>query len=404
MKWTSLILALILSAGCGKQEPPQVQAAKAEPEAPKAAPNEVILDANMRRQAQVEVATVVSGSLPVTVQVNGRITVNENRSWHVGAITDGRIVRVDVNVGDVVKKDQVLAGMHSHDIHEARASFRKAQADLIRLKSAASFALKQRDRYKRLHDLKAASLEQLEHAETELKSAEISVENAETEVGRTRRHIVEFLGLGVEDHDEHQTGDTDHAEDLIPVKAPAAGVIIERKVSAGSVAGAGDELFEISDLTSVWMVAAVNEEHIGKLRIGLPVRVTVQAYPDSPFLGRITRFGDRLDPDTRTVPVRVELGSAGGRLKPEMYATAEIQLGSSEPTLFVPHQAVQQVNGQPAVFIERESGHFEARLVQPGRELDGQIQIVEGVRTGERVVIRGSYVLKSQMLKGSLGE
>ncbi|MFN7938993.1 MAG: efflux RND transporter periplasmic adaptor subunit [Bryobacteraceae bacterium] len=398
-----VIVGLALLVGCSsKPEPAPAKAETPKAEAPPADSKEVTLDEKQVQQAQLQMVTVQSQALPETITSNGRITVNENRSWHVGAVTDGKIIRVLVFPGDRVKKDQLLAGMHSHDIHEGRAEYRKAVAELARLKTALSYSQRHRDRAKRLYDLKAGSLEQLEHAEAELKNTQSALENAETELERTKLHLVEFLQVPLDDHDEHKPGDSDHEGDLIPVKAPADGVVIDRHVTAGSVATQGDELFLISDLSNVWMIAAVNEENLGKIRTGMQVRVSVQAYPDQTFTGRITRVGDQLDPSTRTVPVRIELANPAGKLKPEMYASAEIAAGSTGQGAFIPQEALQQIEKSNVVFVQSKPGTFEAREVETGRVLRGDVEVTKGLKAGDVIVAKGSYTLKSQLLKGSL--
>lgn len=406
------ILVVSLSACNSKpaaEAPQRVEAAKPEAPAPATAEkpagaNEVVLDAKMQQEARVRSALAVERPVPVLIQANGRLTVNETRTWRIGAVTDGRVMKTMVLPGDSVKKEQVLAGLHSHEIHEARAEYRRAQQESVRLKSALAYAQKQRDRARRLYELKAASLEQLEHAETELKNAQTAVVNNDTEIERTRIHLVEFLQVSPESPKEHKDGDAEHDDDLIPVKSPADGTLLERKVTAGSVVKGGDDLFVVSDLANLWMIAAVSEEHVGKLRLGMRVDVKVQAYPDLVFPGRITRFGEQLDPDTRTLPTRVELVNTGRRLKPEMYGTAEIQTGGGASGIFVPENAIQQVNGQSVVFVERSAGHYEVRAVESGRVLDHFVEVTRGLASGDRIVVEGSYVIKSQLLKGSLSE
>jgi len=396
-------LGVLMMAGCSsKPEPAPVKTEASKEEAAPESSKAVKLDEKQLAQARLEMVTVRSQALPETITSNGRITVNENRSWHVGAVTEGKIIRVLVFPGDRVKKDQLLAGMHSHDIHEARAEYRKAIAEDARLKTALSYSQRHRDRAKRLYDLKAGSLEQWEHAEAELKNTQSALENAKTELDRTRRHLVEFLQVPLEDHEEHETGDTAHEGDLIPVKAPADGVLIDRHVTAGSVASQGDELFLISDLSSVWMIAAVNEEHLGKIRTGMTVKVNVLAYPDQPFTGRIARIGDQMDAATRTVPVRIELTNPSGRLKPEMYASAEIAAGSTAEAVFIPQEALQQMEKGNVVFVQTKAGVFEAREVETGMLVRGDVEVKKGLQPGEVIVAKGSYTLKSQLLKGSL--
>ncbi len=397
------VVAMLALTACNRQ-PPATQVEAAKPPESVELSKELSLDANQQKQAGLVFEAVRLTSIPTTITASGRLVRNENRTWRVGAITDGRVIRVLVNVGDRVEKSQLLAGMHSHEIHESRADYRKALAEVSRLKSALAYALKQRDRTRRLHELKAASLEQVEHAESGFRDAGTALENGETEVRRTRQHLVEYLQVDPEGHIEHSEGEFEHEGDLIPVRAPAAGVLLERKITTGSVANAGEELFVISDLGSVWLLAAAAEEHLGRLRIGMKVRVSVPAYPSRSFTGTITRFGDQLDPETRTVPVRVDLNNAQGLLKPEMYATAEIAAAASAPGLFISASAIQQVEGLSVVFVEKTANRFEARPVRSGRTINGRIEILEGLHAGERIITQGSYMLKSQLLKSSMTE
>jgi cobalt-zinc-cadmium efflux system membrane fusion protein len=397
-----LLLAAVM-AGCGGSKTPSVTAQAAKPPSDPKAENTVILDDAARKQAQIVAEPAEARSLPEALRVTGRITRDENKSWRVGAVTDGRIVSVQVNAGDRVAQGQVLARMHSHDIHESRAAYRKAVGEEVRLKSMAAYSLRTRDRAKRLLDLKAASLEQVDHAETELRNAQAAVASAGIEVERVRNHLVEFLGVAAEEP-EHHAGGVHGDEDLIPIKSPAAGIVLERNVTPGTVVEPASETFVISDLSSVWMIAQVGEEGLARLRAGMAVDVFVQAFPGRAFRGRIARLGDELDPTTRTVKARVDLTNPSGQLKPEMYAAAELNLGGTRPAVFVPEDAVQEVNNHPAVFIEKSRGRFEARPVETGRLINGRVEITSGVSAGEQVVTKGSFVLKSQLLKASLAE
>jgi cobalt-zinc-cadmium efflux system membrane fusion protein len=365
----------------------------------------VTLDERVQQEAGIRVERVEQRRLPQVIRATGRLTVDETRTWRVGAITDGRIVRLPVNLGETVEQGQVLARMHSHGIHESRAEHRKAVADLDRARATEVYAQRVRDRQKRLYDLRAGSLEQLELAERELKIAQTTVSNAEIEVERTRRHLLEYLRIPLESPYPHVEGGPDEPdEDLIPITSPAAGTLLARNVTPGTVVAPSQELFVVGNLSSLWMLASVSEEYLARLRRGMPVRVFVQAYPDRPFAGKIGRIGETLDPTTRTVTVQVNLANRDGRLKPEMYATAEIELGGSAPALFVPQEATQEVNGQTVVFVRTAPNRFEARPVQTGRPLAGELEILQGLSAGEMVATRGSFILKSQLLRSTLAE
>ena len=397
-----LVLVSLLFAMLGCSPKDAVVSSGSAP-SPKAAANEVKLAAAAQKDSGVEVRSAELRSLPQVLRAPARILNDENRTWRVGAIVESRIVSVLANPGDRVMQGQVLARMHSHDIHQSRAEYRKAVAELSRLQSAQALALRVRDRAQRLYDLKAGSLADLEQAEAELRNAQTAVANARAEYERTHQHLVEFLGIPA-GAPEHQQGGEHDENEYILVKAPAPGVILSRNVTPGTVVTPANDLFVISDLSHLWAMAEVGEENLSRLRVGMPVQLSVQAYADHSFPGRIAKIGDVLDPATRTVRVRVDVANPRGRLKPEMYATAEIGLGESAPAVFVPSDAAQEVRGATVVFVRTAPDCFEVRPVQAGRSLDGSVQIVSGLRPGEPVAVRGAFALKSEFLRSALAE
>ncbi|MBI5283053.1 MAG: efflux RND transporter periplasmic adaptor subunit [Candidatus Solibacter usitatus] len=407
MKWIagSAVMLTLLLAGCAKAPAPGPG-----PETKKRTGGEetklVELDAASMKEVTLKVSAAIQRSIPITIRASGRLATNENTTWRVGAITDGRIVRVEVKVGDRVEKGQVLARMHSHDIHESRALYRKSMGDFNRLQGSLGFAQKQRDRVRRLFEMKAASQEQVEQAENELRTAQTALDNAAIEVNRTRLHLVEFLQIPVEgsQEKEHEASAEEHIEDLIPIRAPASGIVLVRGITPGAVVTASSDLFTICDLSTIWAIAAVQEEHLSRLHAGMAAHIQVQAYPERSFAGRVVKIDEKLDAQTRTVSVRVESDNRAGLLKPEMYATVELEAGGSEPALFVPQVAVQDVNGQATVFVERQPGRYQPHPVELGRTLEGLVQVLRGLPPGARVVGEGSFILKSQLLKSSLAE
>ena len=148
----------------------------------------------------------------------------------------------------------------------------------------------------------------------------------------------------------------------------------------------------------------MNEEYLSRLRLGQPVDVFVQAFPNQPFRGLISWIGEELDPATRTVQVRVALANKTGKLKPEMYAKAEIEMGGETAALLVPQESLQEVNGETVLFVQTAPGRFEVRTVQPGQPLGDLVEIRNGLREGETIAVKGSFVLKSQLLRASLAE
>jgi multidrug efflux pump subunit AcrA (membrane-fusion protein) len=325
--------------------------------------------------------------------------MNEDRTSHIGTYTDGRVTQVYVNVGDFVHKGMVLARMHSHDVHETRAAYQTALQDVQRQRSALRYQEQTRDRMGRLYALKSASKQEVDKADTDVRSAQTDLANAETAVQKEVAHLTDILHLSAS-----SLANIDETTEQVPVIAPASGTVVNRMITPGAVVEPGQEVFTVSDLSSVWMMASLIEADISKVHTGQRVRVLVQAYPDQPFEGMVQRAGPQLDTTTRTLQVRVVIPNAGQKLRPGMYSTAQIDEGESTPALFVPEEAIQDVNGGSMVFVRTKPGVFEARAVQIAQRVRGEAQISQGLKPGEAVVFKGAFVLKSEMLKSQIGE
>ena len=357
----------------------------------------MIVDQTEQAKAHVVVETVRLRTVAGSFDIPGSLTVNEDQTWHVGAIAGGRVEELTARLGDTVRAGQILGRIHSHDVHEARAGFQQATIELDRARSAANYAQQRYDRARKLFELKAGSRQDVETAEAELRNAQASIAKAQSELEKERAHL-EILRVPAAEN--AQNGE----EDDVPILAPASGLIVKRKVTVGSVLNVGDELFKVTDTGSLWMVAAANEADLIELRAGQAVRVQVRAYPGREFAGHILKLGEELDPATRTLQVRILVPNSDGLLKPEMYATAAVQRFSRRSGVFLPEEAIQDVDGVPAVFVRHAGTEFEARTVKTGPDLDGETEILEGLKPGEAVVVKGSFLLKSQLLRSAIEE
>jgi cobalt-zinc-cadmium efflux system membrane fusion protein len=362
-----------------------------------AAPRDIVVDSKTQQQLGVEVQPALARSVAASITATGQLQLNEDRTWHVGAVIEGRMIAVPVHLGEIVKAGQVIAQMHSHEVHDSRASHRQAVAEMERLTVVAEQALRVRDRTKRLLDLKAASREQLEAADTQYRSAQLSVSNAQAEVEKTEAHLTEFLDVPLQ-----HTGQVEKAgdeADRVPIKAPASGTVMERLANVGSVVSTGDPVITLSDLSSLWFIAAVNEADLSQIRRGQAVRIAVRAYPDKTFPGRVFQLGERLDPQTRTLQVRVLVSNLNGLLKPDMFATADFTPQLQRTVVHVPESAIQELKGKSVVFIQTGTRSFAPREVKAGARVDRQIEILSGIESGTPVVVNGALLLKSQLLK-----
>lgn len=381
------ILALGL-ASCQKQAPTQEAAAPA-------AKQDVEVSRSAIQNANIQVATVKSETLAQVIEAPGKLTWNEDHTVSVGAVAIGKVVQVFARVGDIVTLGQALAKMHTHEVHDTRALLRSARAEKDHATSALEQAKRTEARMKRLLELKAIPEAQLEQATLDRKTAEVALRKADADVDKEVQHLTEVLEISAEDDSEpgHKHGGE---ADMVPIKAPAAGVVVDRKITPGTVVSLGQETFVISEPNALWCIANFPESALSRIRVGARVEIDVRAFPGRQFSGTITRLGETIDPNTRTLMVRADV-NAQGVLKPEMLATIRLRLPAA-PSLTVPESALQVINGKTSVFVEASAGKFVPREVE-AQVLNGVAVIAAGLKEGERVATTGSYFLKGQLLR-----
>ncbi|HSU33073.1 MAG TPA: efflux RND transporter periplasmic adaptor subunit [Bryobacteraceae bacterium] len=411
-RWLCVLTAcgFLTAAGCSKggsttdtSQSDSTQAAASESggsnQSQAGAGGAVKIEPNARRNIGLQVIRVQPRTVPEYLTAAGQIVMDEEKTVHIGVYASGRITELHANVGDFADRGEVLARMHSHDVHETRAAYDSALQEVQRQQQMVEYQRRMRDRIQRLLALKSASPQELEKAQSDLRSAETSVRNAQISVNKEAEHLSDILGLP-----KSQLGHLTEITELVPVISPINGTVVDRKVTLGTVVDPGMEVYTVSDLTSVWMMASVNETDIENVRVGDAAEVTSHAYPDKVFKGRVTRLGPQFDPQTRTLMVRITVPNPRAELRPAMYATAQINKGQSHRAIFVPAVAIQNINGSSVVFLEKPGNIFTAQPVDIARRIDGQAEISNGLNAGDSVVTQGSFVVKSEVLKSQIGE
>jgi Cu(I)/Ag(I) efflux system membrane fusion protein len=186
--------------------------------------------------------------------------------------------------------------------------------------------------------------------------------------------------------------------------SPVTGVVMEKKVVAGQMVKAGEELYRLADLGSIWVVAEVAEQDLGQINIGAPAKMTFRAFPDEPFEGRVTFILHELDMRTRTGKVRIEMQNPEHRIKHEMYADVEINTGAADVRrLAVPTSAVIDSGNRQVVIVDRGDGRFEPRPVKLGVRGEGFVEIREGLKAGEKIVVSANFLIDAESnLKAAL--
>lgn len=403
-RWAWLGIVLLL---CGCNKAPEGPPTGTAPDRPTASPASdaaksvddhggtiLTLADDAVAYAGIQVEEVSQREMPETIEATGRLVLNEDRTLRVGAYVEGRVLEVLAQLGDRVKAGQVLARIHTHEVHDAGANLVQARAMLARKRTEAAFAKASLDRAERLLQARALSLYERDRIRVEEASAREEVTHAEAELERARGHI-ELLGLDEEKLDY---------EAPVLVRAPREGVLLERSVTPGTSVNPGDPLFTLSDLGALWVHVEVEEQQLPALRVGAPLTLSVAAYPGETFPGKILRLGEQLNPETRRLAIRGLVENRAGRLKPEMYVTARVESGARTRVLTIPAAALQEVDGTATVFIALGQNRYQRRSVRTGRTEGGQVEALEGVALADRVVTKGSFLLKSELLKSLLEE
>ena len=190
----------------------------------------------------------------------------------------------------------------------------------------------------------------------------------------------------------------------LELKASIDGVIIERTATAGEQVDKSKAIYTISDPRQLWAIAEVKERDIAAVKPGQDATFTTLAYSGEPFHGKVVLIGNQVEAGSRTLEVRIAVDNADGRLKPGMFADVEIITTILDNVLLIPDSALETDGDQHIVFVALDGNTFEKRVIKPGLEQSGRVQILEGVKPGENIVTAGSFILKSELLKGQLGE
>jgi membrane fusion protein, heavy metal efflux system len=396
--WTSVATCCLL-CGCRNAQVETDTVDSAKTEVKEASTDRVVLSTQAQAEQKIEVAPVELGTAVVSQRARGHIALPDNATWRVGVVSEGRVEHVYFNLGDAVKKGQVLARIHSHEVHDIRAEYSNAVAERARLEAAEALAQKNYDRSQRLYALKAESVSQVETAKQELVNAQSAMQEANTIVLREQTHLAEILGVQAD-----VLVDNSDDADLIPVKAPAGGRILQKNVTPGSTISPSTDAFVIGDLSRLWMLASVDAATLAKLHLGQTATVTLSDVPDATYTGRITNLGQEFDPVTRLMQVRIDIQNPDDRLRPEMLAAAEFTTGAGIPAVLVPQEAIQQVDGQDVVFVRMAADQFRVQTVQTGESMRGMVRILQGLNPGAQVITQGSFIAKSQLLKSTIGD
>jgi cobalt-zinc-cadmium efflux system membrane fusion protein len=366
--------------------------------------DEVVLTTESVRRNNIRISKAAERTLAGALVVPARAAYNAERVAHVGVLVRGRVVDIKVRLGDTVTKGDVLFAVDSAELGEAQSDYLQKRTAVEIAKPAIELAQSAYDRAKQLFDERQGmTLTEVQRRLGELKAAEGSLRSAEAAlVGAANR--LQLLGMSSEAVEA--LAKTAKLEPTYSVRAPLDGRVVGRNVTLGEqVSPDAETLLTLADTGTVWLQADVPELNLQQIPKDAKAQITVPALGDKTFEGVVSYVHPELDPATRTARVRVEVKNPDNALLPGMFASAKIDLAAaySEAVLAVPEEAVQTVEGEPAVFVpvSGEKNTYAKRQVGVGRAVNGWVPVLAGLKKDEPYVAAGSFILKAELGKAS---
>ncbi|TSA21949.1 MAG: efflux RND transporter periplasmic adaptor subunit [Betaproteobacteria bacterium] len=333
-----------------------------------AAANQVKISTEKVQKLGVRTETARQQPLDRIVRAAGRIEPDERRTYAISPKFEGYIERLHVNVtGQPITKGQPLFEVYSPDLVSAQREYAIAMQGVASLKDAGA------EPQAAMRQLAGSSLARLHH--WDISEDQVKALSQSGEIKRT-----------------------------LTFRSPVTGIVTEKKALQGTRFMPGETLYQIADLSALWVIADVFEQDIGLVKLGAGATVKINAYPEKVFKGTVTYVYPRLATETRTVPIRIELANPGQLLKPGMFAQVELTVATTKPVITVPISAVIDSGIRRIVLVQIGEGRFEPREVRLGARNEHLVEVIEGVRSGEPVVVAANFLIDAESnLKAAIG-
>jgi cobalt-zinc-cadmium efflux system membrane fusion protein len=375
-----LVVPLAVLSGCG--EKPATQAAEAPAATP--APNPLEIEVSPDLLLEIKTGQPQWQEVSSTLSVAGRVEVDESRVTRVTTPVGGRITELNVVVGQHVERGQVVATVYSTELAAVQSAFLKSLTESQQADRAVA----------RARQLLEAGV--IGSAELQRREAEAAQHATEVASLRKQMHI-----LGMSDEAIARLESSRSIESVTHVVAAAAGLVLQRPVTQGQVVQPAETLCVLADLSSVWLVAEVPEEHAKALRLGKRVQAEIPAL-DETVSGTLTYISATVNPETRTIMARMDLANPQRRYKPAMLANM-LLLDGGERRLVVPNGAVVREGDQESVFVQVAPGRFALRRVSLGDEAGEQRAVLAGLAASDTIVIEGAFHLNNERRRQAVG-
>ncbi len=347
---------------------------------------EIELAPDVLKEFGIQLATAGPGKVAITTHLTGEVVIAPDRLYHVVPQVSGIVRKAFKEVGDKVEAGDLLAILTSRELAAAKAALLIAKS---RLDLANANLARERQLFRKGITSKRIFLE--------TQQAQIA---ASVELDAAKHRLL-ALGLKPAEIDSvlqhREKGDLTRYE----LRAPASGEVIEKHAALGEFLQSDRTTFVLADLDRVWVHLTVYQKDLPLIHRGLAVRVAAE-HGIAPAEGRIDYVSPVLDEQARSALARVIIDNPDRRWRPGMFVSAKVSVMEKQAALVIPAGALVEVEGRPVVFVQEETGHFEPRPVRMGQRAMDRVEILAGLKPGEKFIAQGAFLLKSELGKGSM--
>ncbi|CDG81510.1 efflux RND transporter periplasmic adaptor subunit [Janthinobacterium agaricidamnosum] len=367
--WCAFAVACATLTACGRHSPTAAAAVQENNSAPlHRADGSIEVPAASPLRQRLQVAAVTEQDIASAIGAPGTIEAMPEKLVRITPPLAGRILKIQRSLGDAVKLGEPLFTLDSAELSAAHGEYSKARSALLQ-------ARQDLERQKTLFDADIV-------ARKDYEAAQATYDQANSDARSSADKLAQF-GASL-----HSASQRDYV-----LRSPIAGRVIEMNGAQGGYWNdINAPVMTVADLSTVWLSAGVAEKDVAQVAVGQKAGITLSAYPGQVFDGKVAYVGEVLDPDTRTVKVRVAIANPDGKFRPGMFAHADFT-ASSHRGLAVPAAALLQNGLYTRVLVERAPLRFEPRVVKAGATLGGQVEIVSGLKAGERIVVKEGVLL-----------
>jgi membrane fusion protein, heavy metal efflux system len=322
------------------------------------------------RPSPIDTVLITATPASSTLTRPAHLTYADDEFSTITSPLQGRVLEVRARMGESVKAGQILMVIDSPDIATAYSDYVKEISEL-------SLAERNYDLASDLVKMQAIPLK-------EFKQAENDVHRERAEYAQAKDRLV-FLGVLATELEKPLT--QQHITSRFELKSPLTGTVVERNVTPGQSVGPGDDspLLTVANLNRLQATVDVYERDVPLMRVGQVAHLTVEAYPGVDFPVTTRFIGEVVDPTTRTIQVRAVVDNTDRRLKPQMYGQVTIPVEGTAQVILIPRQALTQTGGRTLVYVEREPGHFQPRVITVQEQPGEQLRVLDGLVVGERI-------------------